>query len=124
MDSEPYIVNGIAWENGARVRVVEPELSTVGSSKTAEPVTDDERREIRESAIRDVLQFLASENDVKRIGWRCALAHWLIFRGESQQQLADRLGVSGGAISQALKAFRLQITLFLQGNDEPRQSPH
>ena len=78
-----------------------------------------ERTEIRQEAMREVLQFLASENDVKRIGWRCALAQWLVARGESQQQMALRMGVSGAAISQALKSFRSEITLFLQGNAEP-----
>jgi Trp operon repressor len=84
-----------------------------------EMLLEDERKEIRQEAIRDVLQFLAAENDVRRIGWRCALAHWLVCRGESQQQMATRLGVTGSAVSQSLKAFEARITQWLQGSHEP-----
>ena len=73
----------------------------------------------RQAAMREVLQWLAAEDDIRRIGWRCVLASWFISRDESQQELASRLGVSGAAISKVVKAFRSEITLYLQANREP-----
>ena len=73
----------------------------------------------RQQALRAVLQWLATEDDIRRIGWKCILAHWFISRDESQQELASRLGVSGAAISKVVKAFRSEITLYLQANREP-----
>ena len=72
----------------------------------------------RQRALREVLEFLASENDLRKIGWRVALMHWLVTRGESQTQLAARLGVSKGAITQSLNTFREQITQCLKDNGE------
>ena len=73
----------------------------------------------RQQALRAVLQWLAAEDDIRRIGWRCVLASWFISRDESQQELANRLGVSGAAISKVVKAFRSEISLYLQANREP-----
>ena len=114
-------MTGIAYDdNGEPVPVAMP-AENIGDacpccarSYQSGKVADDQRH-IREEALRDVLQWLAADDDVRRIGWRCALAHWLITRGETQEELAERLGVTGGRLSQKLKDFRTQKPLFLQG---------
>jgi len=71
--------------------------------------------EIREQAIREVLDFLtAGEVEVNRIGWRCSLTAWLVNRQESQRELAARLGVTEGRISQSLKSARDEIARFIR----------
>ncbi len=78
-----------------------------------------EAAETRRQTLLRVLGWLAAENDLRRIGWKCALAHWLIAQNESQTELAARLGVSKAAITQSLNAFRSEIAQCLQADDAP-----
>ena len=73
----------------------------------------------RQAAMREVLQWLTQDSDVRRIGWKCVLANWLIQQGETQAELAARLDVSGARVSKLVKAFRNEISLYLQANREP-----
>lgn len=82
-----------------------------------------ERRRIREEAMRDVLLWLASDNDVRRVGWTAVLAHWILVRGETQEELAARMGVTGGRLSQKLKQFRVQKALIPLSETEVVQTP-
>ena len=121
--------DGCGWEAGpgepVAVRVVLPpdDLGDAcphcGKPYDAPDPPGLEAAETRRQTLRRVLCWLASENDLRRIGWKCALAHWLIAGNESQTELAMRLGVSKAAITQSLNAFRSEIAQCLQGDDAP-----
>ncbi|MEI6785465.1 MAG: Trp family transcriptional regulator, partial [Verrucomicrobiota bacterium] len=106
---------------GARVALTQADAGLVCPHCRREYAEDEaaDATATRQQALRAVLQWLATEDDIRRIGWRCVLASWFINGNETQQELASRLGVSGAAISKVVKAFRSEITLYLQANREP-----
>ncbi|NLH83997.1 MAG: hypothetical protein GX450_01045 [Verrucomicrobia bacterium] len=112
-------------EAGQRVPVALPPDSLGDACPTCSRPYDEpdtpgsEASETRREALLRVLCWLASETDLRRIGWKCALAHWLIAQQETQSELAARLGVSKAAITQSLNAFRSEIAQCLQADDAP-----
>lgn len=117
---------GLAFDDtGEVVPTVEPpadlgdRCQTCGKLYDAPDPPGFEADETRRQTLLRILCWLAAENDLRRIGWKCALAHWLIAQNESQTELAARLGVSKAAITQSLNGFRSEIAQCLQGYDAP-----
>ena len=70
-----------------------------------------ERSLERRRAIVGLLELLSAGGDARRVGARClCLAHLLRARRDAnQRQLAERLGLTEGRVSQLLKVLRREI---------------
>lgn len=124
--SEPHpLPAGFGWDDsGEPVPVVHPPAGLGDacpccrrSYAPAEPDAADLDAE-RQETIRRLLDRLAGSGSLRQIGWRCALAAWLVDPAETQAQLARRLGVTPAAVSLALNGLRIELGQCLRANGD------
>ena len=87
--------------------------------------SDKERAEeliamVRQEAMTRLLDFLVKDaSDPRLVGLRAIMLQNEASREQSQCELADSLGLSGGRMSQLLKPFREEISAFYRKNTAP-----
>lgn len=99
------------YENGQIVPSVPFDFDAIDGLPAANP--HDDRAQIRIEALRNLLGFLTSGADATACGQRVHLIAYMIKQSEcrTQRELAKRLGLTPGRISQALNEVRRELSM-------------
>lgn len=102
--------------DGERVPTCDPDWDSIDRSlmdSTAFAPSEEALREARLEGITRILRTFAAKSNLRAIGQRVVLAAFLAKVGEekSQRELALRLGLTPGRISQMLKRLRSQLAM-------------